>query len=472
MAAGTPKVNTAFNWRFKMVDAADFATPKTGLTVTVQVSKAAAAFAGLTGSPSVTEIANGWYTVTVAAGDMNTTDVILKATATGAAQTDEAFYLDDQRTSDVYSRIGAPAGASIAADIVVIDDFLDTEIAAIKAKTDNLPSDPADASDIAASHASITSAIAGVQSDTDNIQTRLPAALVGGRMDADVGNLQTAAVNQINDDSVVVRRGTAQAGAGGTITLDAGASAVTDFYRGLSCRIVSGTGAGQVRPFTAYNGTTKVGTVSENWATNPDNTSVFRLIADASLGALKLVMDDGTAVYDRTTDSLQAIRDRGDSAWGGSGGETRLREGTAQAGGANTITLDAGASATTDLYKNLICAIDSGTGAGQSEIITAYNGTTKVATIGVNWRTQPNATSHFRLLPLGSIPGASAPTTTDILNALKADTQWKEMHSWVRYKVVIDRSTGDVEVYDSGNAFLFKRRITELSADRVAHVPQ
>jgi len=27
------------------------------------------------------------------------------------------------------------------------------------------------------------------------------------------------------------------------------------------------------------------------------------------------MMDDGTAVYDRTTDSLQAIRDRGDAAW-------------------------------------------------------------------------------------------------------------------------------------------------------------
>lgn len=32
-----------------------------------------------------------------------------------------------------------------------VDDFLDTEVAAIKAKTDNLPADPADASDIAAS---------------------------------------------------------------------------------------------------------------------------------------------------------------------------------------------------------------------------------------------------------------------------------------------------------------------------------
>ena len=36
-----------------------------------------------------------------------------------------------------------------------IDDFLDLEIAAIKAKTDNLPTDPADASDIAASFATL-----------------------------------------------------------------------------------------------------------------------------------------------------------------------------------------------------------------------------------------------------------------------------------------------------------------------------
>lgn len=32
---------------------------------------------------------------------------------------------------------------------------------------------------------------------------------------------------------------------------------------------------------------------------------------------LDQIMDDGTAAYDRTTDSLQAIRDRGDSAWAG-----------------------------------------------------------------------------------------------------------------------------------------------------------
>lgn len=70
--------------------------------------------------------------------------------------------------------------SSIQATLATIAAFIDTEVAAIKAKTDNLPSDPADES-------SIQAAIAGVQSDTNDIQTRLPAALVGGRMDASIG---------------------------------------------------------------------------------------------------------------------------------------------------------------------------------------------------------------------------------------------------------------------------------------------
>lgn len=59
--------------------------------------------------------------------------------------------------------IGA-AGAGLTvlatqASVNTIDDFLDTEIAAIKAKTDNLPSDPADDSDIDSQLASISTKI-------------------------------------------------------------------------------------------------------------------------------------------------------------------------------------------------------------------------------------------------------------------------------------------------------------------------
>ena len=112
--AGVPKKNIAFTWYFKMVDATDFATPETGLTVTVEVSKDGGAFAGLTGAPAVTEIANGWYKIVVAAGDMNYSAVILKATAAGAAQTDEPVYLDDRIVSDLPYQADASGYAEIA----------------------------------------------------------------------------------------------------------------------------------------------------------------------------------------------------------------------------------------------------------------------------------------------------------------------------------------------------------------------
>lgn len=56
----------------------------------------------------------------------------------------------------------ASALSTLSGKVDVIDDFLDTEIAAIKAKTDNLPSDPADASDIA-------TAFSGVNTKLDTI---------------------------------------------------------------------------------------------------------------------------------------------------------------------------------------------------------------------------------------------------------------------------------------------------------------
>jgi hypothetical protein len=66
-------------------------------------------------------------------------------------------------------------------------DNLDAAISTVKSKTDNLPPDPADASDLLA-------LLTVLQADTDNIQTRLPAALVGGRMDSSVGAMANAVI--------------------------------------------------------------------------------------------------------------------------------------------------------------------------------------------------------------------------------------------------------------------------------------
>jgi hypothetical protein len=75
-----------------------------------------------------------------------------------------AGYLDalnghTPQTGDSFGRLGAPAGASVSADI-----------AAVKADTAN------------------------IETDTQDIQSRIPAALVGGRMDSDIGNIQNNAI--------------------------------------------------------------------------------------------------------------------------------------------------------------------------------------------------------------------------------------------------------------------------------------
>lgn len=112
-------------------------------------------------------------------GKMDSTETVLEGRLTSA----RAGYLDNLSG-------GAVALASALATA-------QTAITAIKAKTDNLPVDPADASDIAAAFATVNAtlatiagyvdteiatiiaAVAAVQSDTDNIQTRLPVALDG-----------------------------------------------------------------------------------------------------------------------------------------------------------------------------------------------------------------------------------------------------------------------------------------------------
>lgn len=62
---------------------------------------------------------------------------------------------------------------------------------------------------------------------------------------------------------------------------------------------------------------------------------------------------------------------------------TPAETGTATAGAANSITLEAGASATNDFYKGLIVRITGGTGNGAVALITGYVGSTKVATLRV-----------------------------------------------------------------------------------------
>lgn len=74
--------------------------------------------------------------------------------------------------------------------------------------------------------------------------------------------------------------GSAQAGAVRSITLAAGASSVDGFHVGMQLNTTSGTGTGQSRIITAYNGTTKVATVDRDWVVNPAAATGYTILAN------------------------------------------------------------------------------------------------------------------------------------------------------------------------------------------------
>jgi len=77
--------------------------------------------------------------------------------------------------------------------------------------------------------------------------------------------------------------------------------------------------------------------------------------------------------------------------------------GTAQAGGADTITLKSSSSFTADDQPNgMYIELTSGTGSGQKRHIEDYVGSTKVATVDTAWTTQPDATTHYAIKAFNS----------------------------------------------------------------------
>ncbi len=173
-----------------------------------------------------------------------------------------------------------------------------------------------------------------------------------------------------------IRSATAQGGAANSITLDASASATDGLYDPSIILIRSGTGAGQARMIIQYTGGTKVAIVDRTWRTNPDATSVYEIFP--------------------VTNSLS------------------VNEGLAQGGAAGSITLNAQASAVDNTYNGQLVVIRGGAGTDQVRIITAYNGTTKVASVARNWETNPDNTSTYMVFQVALPKLDSSLRTTDV----------------------------------------------------------
>jgi hypothetical protein len=162
--------------------------------------------------------------------------------------------------------------------------------------------------------------------------------------------------------SQIVLSGLASAGSSTTITLTGGI-ATAGTYDGCLCVITGGAGVGQSRTILSYAADT-VATVTRDWVTAPDGTSVFEIY-----GA-----------------DIPAI----------------LESGTATAGSANTITLDSGASGTANIYKDNFIMITGGVGIGQTRLIGAYSAG-RVVTVVPAWTTQPDSSSVYQIVPMGRV---------------------------------------------------------------------
>lgn len=165
---------------------------------------------------------------------------------------------------------------TLAAAVDAVDNFVDTELAAVKtvvdaiqAKTDNLPSDPADASVvaglIAAAEAKIDiiddfldTEIAAILTDTsttiddlvDDLEARLTQALAD-KLAAHALSILTLVVDAGSTTTAVVFK---------TVN-GAAASAVDDFYNGAVIVFTSGALLGQRTSISDYVGATKTATV-------------------------------------------------------------------------------------------------------------------------------------------------------------------------------------------------------------------
>lgn len=99
--------------------------------------------------------------------------------------------------------------------------------------------------------------------------------------------------------------GTITGATSNSIDLDGDASDVDGAYAGVTLRIVSGTGMGQLRSIRTYVGSTRTATFDTAWAVIPDSTSVYGFEYVLSTGAFPLHTRD--CVGTGTPESLPVI---------------------------------------------------------------------------------------------------------------------------------------------------------------------
>ncbi len=126
------------------------------------------------------------------------------------------------------------------------------------------------------------------------------------------------------------------------------------------------------------------------------------------------------ATFSSATDSLEAIRDRGDAAWttGSGTGLSPIATGTAQSATGTTLVLASGETFDDDELRGAVVQVTGGsTGVGQSRCITDNVGSTDTITVST-WTTTPTGTITYEIAPSlgGECPLSTASSGATELN--------------------------------------------------------
>ena len=214
-----------------------------------------------------------------------------------------------------------------------------------------------------------------------------------------------------DDTPLVTDHGVATAGTNNTITIRASASAISSTYSNDIILIMAGTGIGQSRLISSYNGGTNVVTVCEDWTTNPDNTSVYVIIpyghahvcaiGAVPLADIKTQADD--ALSDVNLDHLIQLA-------------LTVNDGAPNA--ADFIT--SSAIAVDNWYNENMLLFTSGALAGLARFVDDYDGATKRIYLAEAFPQAPANTDAFVIV------GVSSSVTTP---AAVADAVWDELEA-------------------------------------------
>lgn len=140
----------------------------------------------------------------------------------------------------VQTKLGTPAGASVSSDVAAVK----TDTGAIKSKTDNLTASPADETLIINATNAIMARLgvpagASAAADIAAIKAVLPAALIGGRMDSDVGNMRSAVITAAAIADAAFTAAKAAAGFIGAAQL--GSDAANEIRDAIFAQIIEGS---------------------------------------------------------------------------------------------------------------------------------------------------------------------------------------------------------------------------------------